>query len=414
VNLIQRVPEILLTPEDTWPHIEQESATAATIYKKYVAILAVIPALASGVSRPLLDLSAFSARLKLPFVAGLVNMVVVYALALTMVFLVARVINALAPTFGGVKDQVNALKLSAYAFTPAFIGGIFLLLPGLSLLGLPAALYALYLIYLGLPVLMKCPLDEVVGYAVVVISCVVAMVLGGIMLSLLWQPVASVVTAQPGTPKSQPQQPKSSVKTSEIKVDAPKVRESAKSVEKSLEQTKPTPVSASAPTAEPAPKPEAQKAPKIHGPLSPQELKSLLPYRIGTLQREFVEAQGGQAIGIPRSFAKATYMAGNQRVDLSITDMAELGGLAATTIWAQTTLDQQSSEKTEKIYMQGPRRVREVLRQDQRNSQISVLLSNGVMVEIKSQGLDSASLKAALASVNLDYIETMKQSEKKP
>jgi hypothetical protein len=42
-----------------------------------------------------------------------------------------------------------------YASTAALVGGVFSLLPMLSILGLLAALYSVYLIYTGLPVLMK-------------------------------------------------------------------------------------------------------------------------------------------------------------------------------------------------------------------------------------------------------------------
>src|SRR5204862_367012 len=68
------------------------------------------------------------------------------------------------PTFGGVKNAVNALKLVAYGSTAGFVGGIFGLIPSLGMLGLLAALYSIYLIYTGVPVLMKTPSDKAGGY----------------------------------------------------------------------------------------------------------------------------------------------------------------------------------------------------------------------------------------------------------
>lgn len=72
-----------------------------------------------------------------------------------IVYVIAIVTDALAPTFGGTKNQSNALKLVVYAMTPIWLAGVFLLIPQLRILGL----YGLYLFWLGIPALMKAP-DE--------------------------------------------------------------------------------------------------------------------------------------------------------------------------------------------------------------------------------------------------------------
>jgi hypothetical protein len=109
-------------------------------------------------------------------------MVVGYALSLAMVFVLALVVDALAPTFGGTKNPLNAFKLVAYAGTAGFVGGIFSLLPMLSMLGILASLYSIYLIYLGLPELMKCPPEKAVPYTAVVLACgfVAMLILGAV------------------------------------------------------------------------------------------------------------------------------------------------------------------------------------------------------------------------------------------
>ena len=45
----------------------------------------------------------------------------------------------LAPLFGGRKDFDSALKLAVYSYTPVWLAGIFLLLPGLRFLMLSAS-----------------------------------------------------------------------------------------------------------------------------------------------------------------------------------------------------------------------------------------------------------------------------------
>ena len=98
------------------------------------------------------------------------------------------IINALAPTFGGQKDSVQALKTAAYAVTAAWVGGVAQLIPWLGwLIMLAGAIYSVYLLYLGLPHTMKAPADKAAGYTAVTI--IVAIVLGWI----LWAIVGSVI-----------------------------------------------------------------------------------------------------------------------------------------------------------------------------------------------------------------------------
>jgi hypothetical protein len=73
-----------------------------------------------------------------------------------MVYVMALIIDALAPTFQGQKNHPNALKLAVYSMTPAWLAGVFSLIPGLRPLSI-LGLYGLYLLRVGLPPLMKVP-----------------------------------------------------------------------------------------------------------------------------------------------------------------------------------------------------------------------------------------------------------------
>ena len=190
MNLVERVQAILLKPKATWPEIDAEPADAASLYKSYVMILALIPALASFIGLSLIGVGAFGVSFRVPLASGLANMIVGYVLSLVMVFVLALIIDAMAPTFEGTKSQIGALKLSAYASTAAFVGGVFSLLPSLSVLGALAALYGIYLLYTGLPVLMKCPPDKAVAYTAVVVVCAIV---GGVVIA--W--VLALLTPSP-------------------------------------------------------------------------------------------------------------------------------------------------------------------------------------------------------------------------
>ena len=193
MTIVDRVQAILLKPKETWPVIEQEATDPKAIYTNYLIYLAAIPAIATFIGLSLIGAGAFGISFRVPIVSGLVNMVVGFVLSLVMVYVLALIANALAPTFKGEKNLLNAFKLVAYGSTAGFVGGIFSLLPALSMLGVIAALYSIYLIYTGIPVLMKAPEEKAVGYTAVLIVC-------GIVASLVVGAVSALFTTSSLTP----------------------------------------------------------------------------------------------------------------------------------------------------------------------------------------------------------------------
>jgi hypothetical protein len=113
-----------------------------------------------------------------PVAIGLLFAIVIYLAMFAIVYLVALIVDALAPTFGGRKNFDSALKVTAYSFTPVWIIGILQLIPALGSLTLLllflAALYTIYLLWMGLPVLMKAPQDKLLPYtAAVAVSALI-------------------------------------------------------------------------------------------------------------------------------------------------------------------------------------------------------------------------------------------------
>jgi hypothetical protein len=84
----------------------------------------------------------------------------------------AFVVDALADKFGGRRSFGNAFKVAVYAPTAAWLASIFSAIPILSVLAV-LGLYTFYLLYTGLPALMKVPEDKVLGYFLAVIVCAI-------------------------------------------------------------------------------------------------------------------------------------------------------------------------------------------------------------------------------------------------
>jgi hypothetical protein len=177
--LIVRVRSILMEPRTEWGVIDAEPATLGSIYR-YVLILAAIPAICRGIKWSMVGYFQVSPLLATQFA------IASYVGALIAVYVLALIISALAPTFGGQKGEIPALKVAAYSATAAWVSGIFLLIPLVGILAVVGALYSLYLLYLGLPVLMKTPPDRSIGYtAVTVVAAIVVFTVIGAIVGRL-------------------------------------------------------------------------------------------------------------------------------------------------------------------------------------------------------------------------------------
>ncbi len=129
----------------------------------------------------------------MPITTSIASAVVHYILTLVGVYILALIIDALAPTFSGEKNINQAFKVATYSYTPGWLVGIFAIIPTLSILGI-LGLYGLYLLYLGLPVLMKSPKEKSLGYtaAVIVAAIIIFVVIGIVSRAFISYPTPSM------------------------------------------------------------------------------------------------------------------------------------------------------------------------------------------------------------------------------
>ena len=182
MDIVERAKAITLNPAATWPVIEAEKHDAKSLFVPYMLILAAIPAVASFIGLSLIGMGGFGVSFRIPIASGLAMMVTTYILTLVMTYGMGWLTSALAPTFGGQSNLVQGLKLAVFGGTPMMLAGVFNLLPALSIVGLLVALYSLYVMYLGLPVLMKSPKEKTIVYMVVLI---IASIIAGVVLSMV-------------------------------------------------------------------------------------------------------------------------------------------------------------------------------------------------------------------------------------
>ena len=134
-----------------------------------------------GVSVP------FAGSVRMPMASSLSAALMGFVFAIIGVFVMALIVNAWAPFFSGRATSREALKVAAYTSVPGWIGSFFGLLPVLGvLIGLVAAIYCIYVLYLGLPLVMRAPKERATGYTVAVIltGMLLGIVLGGVMMAV--------------------------------------------------------------------------------------------------------------------------------------------------------------------------------------------------------------------------------------
>jgi len=173
MSITERVKAVLLRPKDTFNTIKSEPTTTQVLIFNYLAVLALIPAVASTIGMSIMGV---------PFLYSLSRAIVQYFLTLIGAFVLGLIINALAPTFSGVKNNTQALKVAVYCATPTLVAGILYIVPALGVLVLIAGFYGLYLLYLAIPIMMECPPEKALVYtlAVIVANIVVSLIIGAI------------------------------------------------------------------------------------------------------------------------------------------------------------------------------------------------------------------------------------------
>ncbi len=175
--ILSRAWGLLREPRQEWRQIQAEETSVPNILFGYVAPLAAIPPLASLIGSYTFE-RAFAGDVG----AALVRAVVTWLVSIALVYLLGFLINALADMFEADRDELPAHKIAAYSLTPAFISGLFSLWPPLWWLSLFALAAMVFLMYRGLPILMKAPEERALSYAAAV--TVTAMVAGIVLFSL--------------------------------------------------------------------------------------------------------------------------------------------------------------------------------------------------------------------------------------
>jgi hypothetical protein len=176
-TLIARVKNLLLSPKTEWEKIDAEAAEPRKLVLRYVAPLALIPAIAMFVGLAVLGVEVQGQQYRAPMLTTAASVVLFVLLTPVAVYVFAWVVAWLAPKFGGRRDFKQAFKVSAYSITAAMLAGIATVVPALGVFALLGATYSAYLLFLGAPAVMHARPESSTNYAIVVTGSAIVLAL---------------------------------------------------------------------------------------------------------------------------------------------------------------------------------------------------------------------------------------------
>ena len=187
MKLIERVKNIILSPNTEWGIVDQESDTPVSLLKSYLLPLGIAGAIATFIGSGIVGTTVLGVKIGGTLAYGL-NQAIISLLAVVGGFYIAiYVIDMLAPTFKSEKDLNKTSQLVAYSNTPTLLGTLFAIFPSISWIGALFGLYGFYLLFVGLPVLKKTPEQQRIPYIIVTILVllVVYFAIGAILTTIL-------------------------------------------------------------------------------------------------------------------------------------------------------------------------------------------------------------------------------------
>jgi hypothetical protein len=412
-KIITRAKAMLLSPRAEWPLVAAEPDTVGGLYSGYIAILAAIPAVVHFLSSTLIGVSVpFLGSFRVPMAAGLTTAVLAYVLSLIGTFVVALIVDALAPSFGAEKNRVQALKTVGYAYTAYWVASILGIIPGLGLLSaLAGGIYSIYLLNMGLPFTMKCPPEKAIGYTAV--SIIVAIIVGWV-LALIVGSVAGLgmgfgrgITGY-SSPGYTHQGGDFAAGTTGAALQAwtKKMEDASKQVDAAQKSGD---SNAQASAVGQMIGAAVGSGGKVES-LAPDQIKPFLPDTLQGLKRTQLSVDRSGALGVQISKASATYSDDAQRrLNLEITDTGSLKGLVGfATGWAGVEQDNETDTGYDKTYKSGGQLVHEKWDSRGNSGEYGVVVGDRFSVNVSGSAASIDELKAAVASVNLAGLEALK------
>jgi hypothetical protein len=157
--LFNHVWGLFAHPKEEWQEIFKEQCSIGRCYCTHVLILAAIPPISFFIGTTQVGWKITAGQTtKLTVLSAVKISIVSYITILVGILSIGAMIHWMAKTYEADSNLSRSVGLAAYTATPLLLVGIMGVYPLLwldLLVGLPALAYTVYLLYLGVPIMMK-------------------------------------------------------------------------------------------------------------------------------------------------------------------------------------------------------------------------------------------------------------------
>jgi hypothetical protein len=374
---------MLLQPKATWDVIDTETATISGLYRSYAIPLAAIPAVCGLIGTLVFGYgSLFGVTFRPNPVWVIVQAVLQYGLSLASIYVLALIIDALAPNFGGTKSQIQAFKVATYASTASWVGGVFLLIHALSPLTILTGIYSLYLLYLGLPRLMKVAEEKAVAFtALVIAAALVVFIVIGAVVSPIARMGAPSLISQSGQITGKISTPTGSIDVAKLQAASERLAAAQKTgADGNVKLT------------------------------DPEVLKAYLPGAVAGFARTGISAASAGSSGVGTASAEGAYEKGGSTLRLQVADMGAAGAIAGIAGAFNVQSSKEENGRYEKVGKVDGRLTTESYDRNSKHGEYSVVVADRFMVHAEGDGVDIGELKAAVAAIDPGRLESLAKS----
>ncbi|MGE0596467.1 MAG: Yip1 family protein [Hyphomonadaceae bacterium] len=388
-NLIERAKSILITPQAEWDKIATEPADIGKIYVGYVLPLMVFSALCGFIGMSVFGVSGFGISYRVPLITGLVSAVSQVVLGVLMVYVMALIVNALAPNFGSRQEVGKAHQLAGYSITASALAGVFTLFPPLSMLAI-VGLYSLALLFIGLPRLMNTPEDKRIGYFLtiivvwIVLAIVVATVLGAVQRASGFAPGGGALFGQMRAAPAPSPGAQGSISINGQSVDLGQLEAAGAAI------------AAGATGAAGASAAQA---------VDPARLQAFLPQSLpGGFQQISSSASATGAMGVNASQAEAEYQNGDARMTVTVVHLGSMGGLTAMAGAMNVSESRQDADGYSRTNTVDGRVYSEEMSRSANTARFGIV-GRGVAVTAEGAGITVDQARAAVETIGIARVE---------
>ncbi len=167
-KLYELVTQILFNPKAAVISLKSEEISIEKIFREYLLILCVIPAVATFLG--------WWGSYQFSFGKSFLISLIFYFFIVFGIWLTGYIASAVSPTFGGIKSPIDGLKISFIAWTPYLISSILNILPRISILTVFAVFYGIYLFYLASEEIVRIPKEKKTPFVLSI----------GVLMLLIW------------------------------------------------------------------------------------------------------------------------------------------------------------------------------------------------------------------------------------